>query len=63
MTTCKGCGRQIEWIRTEAGKRMPVDPEPLTVILPDGRLVSGYRPHWVTCPQAAQFRRKGETKP
>ena len=24
---CRNCGRQILWIRTTAGKSMPVDPE------------------------------------
>ena len=23
---CRNCGRQIMWIRTKAGKNMPVDP-------------------------------------
>lgn len=62
MTTCKGCGRQIEWIKTEAGKQMPVDPDLVTVVLKDGRVVRGYRPHWATCPNAEQFRRKGEDR-
>ncbi|MGE5585779.1 MAG: hypothetical protein ACM309_09680 [Bacillota bacterium] len=62
MTTCKGCGREIKWLRTEAGKQMPVDPEPVTVVLTDGRVFRGYRPHWATCPKAEQFRRKGEAK-
>lgn len=32
MSYCRGCGREIEWIRTTAGKNMPVDPEPVSVI-------------------------------
>ena len=24
--TCRGCGRQIVWIRTKSGKNMPCDP-------------------------------------
>ncbi len=63
MSTCKGCGREIEWIRTEAGKQMPVDPGPVMVVLRDGRVVRGYIPHWVTCEKAEQFRGKGETRP
>jgi hypothetical protein len=27
MPTCKACGEEIRWIRTRAGKRMPVDAE------------------------------------
>ena len=26
MSKCKGCGADIEWIPTAAGKSMPVDP-------------------------------------
>lgn len=36
MSYCRGCGREIEWIRTTAGKNMPVDPEPVFVIESDG---------------------------
>lgn len=27
MPTCKACGEEIRWIRTRAGKQMPVDPD------------------------------------
>ena len=37
MSICKGCGRQIDWIRTAAGKSMPIDPEPVFVIEGDGK--------------------------
>lgn len=43
-STCRGCEATIYWIRTPAGKQMPVDP--------DGT------PHFATCPQAYQFSRK-----
>ena len=26
-TVCKGCGKPIRWIRTNGGKKMPVDAE------------------------------------
>lgn len=32
MSYCRGCGREIDWIRTTAGKNMPVGPEPVFVI-------------------------------
>lgn len=35
MSYCRGCGREIEWIRTTAGKNMPVDPELVFVIESD----------------------------
>lgn len=28
-TLCRGCGKPIAFIKTEAGKTMPVDPEPI----------------------------------
>jgi hypothetical protein len=40
---CKGCGAAIAWVKTPAGRAMPVDA--------DGT------PHWATCPQAPQFKR------
>ncbi len=32
MSTCKGCGAPIDWIRTTEGRYMPVDPEPVFII-------------------------------
>lgn len=29
MATCRSCGAEIQWMETENGKKMPVDPEPL----------------------------------
>lgn len=26
MSVCRSCGKPVEWIRTERGKNMPVDP-------------------------------------
>lgn len=37
MARCRGCGANIEWIRTRAGKNMPVDPAPVFVITGTGR--------------------------
>lgn len=28
LGTCRGCNRQILWVRTRKGKRMPIDPFP-----------------------------------
>ena len=39
MALCRGCGARIEWIRTKAGKMMPVDPDPVMVIEGEGREV------------------------
>ena len=61
---CRGCDARIEWVRTQAGRAMPVDA-PLVV---EQRLeATGDRPvvlidaahcHFVTCPDAAQFSRR-----
>ena len=71
MSVCKGCGAPLEWIRTEAGRTMPVDPEPVFII--EGEVITGRRalpeeerrtlpvafvPHWKTCTAADRFRRK-----
>lgn len=50
MAKCKGCGRDIIWIKTGAGKSMPLDPEPVMywekskakgkVVTPNGELLS-----------------------
>jgi hypothetical protein len=42
---CRGCSVLVLWARTPRGKSTPLDQ--------DGR------PHWATCPKAAEFRRKG----
>lgn len=40
---CRGCGAEMYWIKTTAGKNMPVDA--------DGT------PHWATCPERARFKK------
>lgn len=37
MSTCKSCGRQIRWAKTEAGKAIPLDVDPVA----DGNVVLG----------------------
>ena len=49
MSTCRGCGARIEWIKTRSGKMMPVDPEPVFVteggtmkfVTDEGDVISG----------------------
>lgn len=43
-----GCRAAFLWCLTEAGKRMPVDPEPDEA--------GYYTAHWATCPQQKAFR-------
>lgn len=50
MGICKGCGKQIIWIKTSAGKSMPCDHTPITywqkekaagkVVTPNGEVLS-----------------------
>jgi hypothetical protein len=60
--TCKSCGAALVWIKTEAGRLMPCDPNLVTVVTEDGRTVRGRIPHWSTCPQADQHRKPREAK-
>ena len=55
---CRGCGVYIEWIKTENGKNMPVDPAEITIITAKGKVVKGFIPHWATCSDAEDFRNK-----
>lgn len=41
--SCRSCRAQIFWIRTTAGKAMPVDPDGTS--------------HFATCPNAAKHRK------
>lgn len=39
-----GCGAGIWWIQTKAGKSMPLNSDGM--------------PHWATCPNSLEFKRK-----
>ena len=61
MKTCKGCGAEIRWITTEAGKAMPLDAKPVNFYIQSGetwKMTQGYIVHWATCPNAKDFKRK-----
>lgn len=56
---CKSCGAPIEFVKTPAGKWMPVDPgKRVTIVTDGGEVRAGRIPHWVTCPTAAQHRKQ-----
>lgn len=61
---CRGCAAPILFVVTKAGKFMPVDVKPLSVVVleENGRdiktIVNGHMPHHATCPNAAEFRGK-----
>ena len=73
MSRCKACAAEIMWVRTENGKRIPLDVDPVPggniSLSDDGRtaIVHGqaildttplYASHFSTCPDAGVFRRK-----
>ena len=58
MAKCNGCGAEIKFIKTKAGKMMPVDNKPQTFIDIAGNVKTVYISHFATCPQANQFRKK-----
>ena len=52
---CRGCGKEIAFIKTEKGKTMPVDPEPRcfipgggpnTYVMEDGSICRGRSPDY-----------------
>lgn len=66
---CTSCGAAIVWARTDTGRSMPLDPDPVEggnvqlgadgVARVVGPLFGGtHKSHFATCPQAAQHRRK-----
>ena len=63
ISKCRGCGQYIKWVTTTQDRKMPVDPDKLTVLVvsPQTGLASvqyGYQSHISTCPDAEKFRRK-----
>jgi hypothetical protein len=56
VAKCTACGREIIWLRTRAGKNMPVHAE--TVQAGDNEYTYGkHEPHWGACPKANEFRK------
>jgi hypothetical protein len=60
MSQCKRCGAAIVWLKTLKGANMPVNAN--TVKEGDYYFRRDrHMPHWATCPDAAEFRKKKET--
>ena len=73
VSVCKGCQKNITWIRTKAGKQMPCDsygpyaPNSGGIIVTKGGEVIAaekikgsilaYRPHWGNCPAVKDFKK------
>lgn len=78
MSTCKGCGAAITFIKTPAGKWEVGDSYGFyssvsggVVILHSGEVmqaaklkksIKAFRPHWASCPAAEKFRKKKEAE-
>jgi len=72
ITTCKGCGASMFYVKTERGKYMPLNAEPDpkgNIVVFDGTArvfrpgllfdtaEPRYTSHYATCPKHQQFRR------
>jgi hypothetical protein len=71
QSKCRSCGAPVLWLKTMRGKTMPVDAEPhpagtidvhegVAYMVPGDVPVPGrplYRSHFVTCPEAARWRK------
>ena len=62
---CRGCGEQIYWVETVAGKKMPLNIKPHMYVNGEPRgfveigiVQEGFISHFATCPKADAFRRK-----
>jgi hypothetical protein len=53
--TCRACGKEIVFLTTRTGSKMPTDAE---TVEPGDELFDPKRhtAHWATCPEADQFR-------
>ena len=58
---CRGCGAEIEWWITPKGKKMPmsvIEVKDESRVFPQPVLRIERMPHWSTCPNAEDFRKK-----
>jgi len=57
---CKKCGAPIKFLKTKAGKCMPVDVIEMINLNESGEIEKVYinQPHWINCPHANDFRKK-----
>jgi hypothetical protein len=71
---CRSCRAEIIWVKTEKGKRMPVDAAQshrgnffldtatMTVYFGRGAAKTGYSSHFATCPQNAKWRKQKQSE-
>jgi hypothetical protein len=69
QSVCRSCGAPIVWARTQSGRLMPVDREPVdggSLLLErvggeyrvSVALNGGFRAHFATCPDAESWRHR-----
>lgn len=71
IAKCKGCGADIGWVKMRTGGVMPIDPEPLKVVVvrkelhsdeAPGSLITAYNTHWASCPKADTFKKEKKSE-
>jgi hypothetical protein len=62
MAECRSCGKEIVWVRTENNKMMPCDIDAEIITEKDGERLVVLKPHWASCKDADQWRKKGEKR-
>lgn len=55
--TCGACKRQIVWLTTINGKKVPTEPQLRLIITEAGEYVKGREAHFAYCPGASRFRK------
>jgi len=58
ITRCKSCRARIIWLRTQAGKNMPVDADSVNPEDDEFEVAKGHISHFSTCPNSDQHRRR-----
>jgi hypothetical protein len=56
--TCRSCSAPIYWVKTRAGKNMPVDADTATRGDTQFDPQAGHISHYATCPQAKDHRKR-----
>jgi hypothetical protein len=57
ITRCKSCREQIIWLKTAAGKNMPVDADTVKPEDEEFDASEGHISHFATCVNAVQHRK------
>lgn len=57
ITRCKSCRARIIWLKTAAGKNMPVDADTVEPDHDEFDAAKGHVSHFSTCPDANKHRR------